>query len=176
MIFSLHSVCGRSNQERPAAAGEQRVAADKRRVVAPFGRIFVRRRLQLNAVLSRPTDRGTHDRLPVTDSRRWNIAGLFSLAVAAGACSGERGPWTVETASGPGTCSVQQGMTRSNVITACGTPTRQGDQPKRAGGPQGMCSAPCDLYAKQLLLYGCDGGLSEVEKTTGEWQHCVFQP
>jgi hypothetical protein len=40
-------VCQRRRGHATGSAAQQRDAADKRRVVAPFGRIFVRRRLQL---------------------------------------------------------------------------------------------------------------------------------
>jgi hypothetical protein len=108
-------------------------------------------------------------------SKRPIVAALFGCAATLLACVVHRVEWTLETSSG-GACKVHLGMKREAVLAACGSPTRAGDQPKRAGGSAGMCSSPCDLYKGSLVLYGCDGGLAEVEEVSGEWQHCVLQP
>ena len=107
--------------------------------------------------------------------RRLAAAGLFGVAIALGACIAERVQWTIGTSSG-GSCKVHGGMNRAKVLELCGPPTRAGDQPKRAGGPVGFCSALCDLYGESLVFYACDGGLAEVEESSGEWQQCVLQP
>ncbi|HEY7534039.1 MAG TPA: hypothetical protein VH681_14810 [Nitrospiraceae bacterium] len=63
--------------------------------------------------------------------------------------------WHVFKSDGTPLCTVEQNWTAIEVAVACGSPQRQGVQPKVMSGWFDVCSAPCEVYGQHLVFYDC---------------------
>ncbi len=72
--------------------------------------------------------------------------------------------WEVRGANGE-PCHVERGWSQRDVARACGRPSATGWQPEVWRGLFGhrACSAPGDIYDKQVVLYDCDGKVWSVK-------------
>lgn len=82
--------------------------------------------------------------------------------------------WRVMNQDGSVLCTISTGWSSAQVATACGPPSKVGDQPK-AGNWQQFCSAPCELRGRNLIFYDCEGKVARVEPANADWQGCVVQ-
>ena len=83
--------------------------------------------------------------------------------------------WRVVNPDGALLCTISSGWSSREVATACGAPSRVGDQPKVAQSWNQFCSAPCEVRGLNLILYDCDGKVARVESARPDWQGCVFR-
>jgi hypothetical protein len=72
-------------------------------------------------------------------------------------------------------CTTRTGWTYAEVWRACGEPEGGGWQPKVGGRSDSwkgirLCSAPCEVHGRALLLFDCDGQLYDVQRVDGEWR------
>jgi hypothetical protein len=71
-------------------------------------------------------------------------------------------------------CTISRGWSSREVASACGAPSKVGDQPKVAQRLTQFCSATCELRGRDLIFYDCDGHVTRVEAVSADWQGCVF--
>lgn len=83
--------------------------------------------------------------------------------------------WRVMNQDGSLLCTISRGWSSREVATACGAPSRVGDQPKVAQSWKQFCSAPCELRGRNLIFYDCEGRVARVEPASADWQGCVLQ-
>ena len=83
--------------------------------------------------------------------------------------------WRVTNQDGSLLCTISKGWSSREVATACGAPSRVGDQPKVAQSLERFCSAPCELRGRHLIFYDCDGKVAGVERVRTDWQGCALQ-
>ncbi len=92
---------------------------------------------------------------------RMPVAATMSLLLAL-VCYGCS--WEVRGTNGE-PCHVERGWSQPDVARACGLPSATGWQPEVWRGlfDHTACSAPGDIYDKQVVLYDCDGKVWSVK-------------
>ena len=103
------------------------------------------------------------------------IAGGAAVAVLASWWFIYPSSWRVRDEQGHVLCSVRASWTYAQVWHACGEPTGGGWQPKVGGRARSwkeirLCSAPCEVHGRNLLLFDCDGQLYDVQRVDGDWR------
>ena len=84
------------------------------------------------------------------------------LIAALGTSAACNRSWEVRISNG--TCRVAKGWKQTHVATVCGAPRATGWQPKVVNGwLEKVCSAPGDVYGKQVVLYDCQGNVWAVK-------------
>jgi hypothetical protein len=66
--------------------------------------------------------------------------------------------WQLTSGRGAYGCTIYRGWSAKQVAEACGPPDASGEQPKIADGEGApFCSAPCDRWGREMVLYDCQG-------------------
>jgi hypothetical protein len=107
------------------------------------------------------------------------VAALLIVGGAAVHYSRAGGPcrWVIAASSSHPGCVIEEGWRAEQVSAVCGEPRGGGTQPKvgaRADGSEHpFCAAPCEVFVDTLVLYGCDGGVFDIQPVSGEWRCSV---
>jgi hypothetical protein len=106
----------------------------------------------------------------------WGFAALAAVAAvnAAAFCFHMVVPWTVVLDGTPGSCRVNQRMSRRNVRIACGSPKATGwPRFSRSGDffdvHPTKCAAPCEAIGDSVVFYDCNDRVAEVRKPGEGW-------
>src|SRR5262245_25945069 len=82
--------------------------------------------------------------------------------------------WRVVNQGGSLLWTISRGWSSREVATACGAPSKVGDQPKVVQSWKQFCSAPCELRGRNVIFYDCEGTVAQVETVRADWQGCVL--